>query len=313
MAVALVDYQEQTSRYNALIMKASQRGFELFESKLAAREEPGRQIDSLRALYDLWVDAAEEAYAEIALSPEFREVYGALVNAQMRVRSQIQQEVERIATRFRHADAQRARQHRAAPARLAPRSAQRRRDGFGRTRARSRRAASRSRRVEGRVEATTARRATPRRRSAGRRAPRSRCSASARVRPRRNACRRTSRRSARRHQGIGAARPVRAKRTSPAPKATAPRRARRRARAHAQRPTSPPRAKKSVAKVAHTSDARRSSGAEFRRAHGRIRAERTRIRASEHVLRDEARKRIGRTLSHGTRQDRTAQARSTKR
>ncbi len=100
MAVALVEYQEQTSRYNALIMKASQRGFELFESKLAAREEPGRQIDSLRALYDLWVDAAEEAYAEIALSPEFREVYGELVNAQMRVRSQIQQEVERIATDF---------------------------------------------------------------------------------------------------------------------------------------------------------------------------------------------------------------------
>jgi class III poly(R)-hydroxyalkanoic acid synthase PhaE subunit len=100
MASAFVDYQEQNARYNALILKASQRGFGLFESKLAAREEPGRQIDSLRALYDLWVDAMEEAYAEIALSPEFRDVYGALVNAQMRVRSQIQQEVERIATDF---------------------------------------------------------------------------------------------------------------------------------------------------------------------------------------------------------------------
>src|SRR4051812_1440821 len=100
MAAALVDYQEQNGRYNALILKASQRGFELFESKLAAREEPGRQIDSLRALYDLWVDAAEEGYAEVALSPEFRQVYGELVNAQMRMRSQIQQEVERIATDF---------------------------------------------------------------------------------------------------------------------------------------------------------------------------------------------------------------------
>jgi len=100
MAVALIEYQEQTARYNALIMKSSARAFELFESKLAAREEPGRQIDSLRALYDLWVDAAEEAYAEIALSQEFREIYGALVNAQMRVRSQMQQEVERIATDF---------------------------------------------------------------------------------------------------------------------------------------------------------------------------------------------------------------------
>lgn len=100
MAAALVDYQEQNGRYNALILKSSQRAFEKFESKLAAREEPGRQIDSLRALYDLWVDSAEESYAEIALSPEFREVYGALVNAQMRVRSQMQQEVERIATDF---------------------------------------------------------------------------------------------------------------------------------------------------------------------------------------------------------------------
>jgi class III poly(R)-hydroxyalkanoic acid synthase PhaE subunit len=100
MMSGLIDYQEQTNRYNTLILKASVRGFELFESKLAAREEPGRQIDSLRALYDLWVDAAEEAYAEIALSPEFREVYGALVNAQMRVRSQVQQEVERMAGDF---------------------------------------------------------------------------------------------------------------------------------------------------------------------------------------------------------------------
>jgi poly[(R)-3-hydroxyalkanoate] polymerase subunit PhaE len=98
MAVALIEYQEQNGRYNTLILKASKRGFELFESKLAAREEPGRQIDSLRALYDLWVDAAEEAYAEVALSQEFREVYGALVNAQMRMRSQFQQEIERIAT-----------------------------------------------------------------------------------------------------------------------------------------------------------------------------------------------------------------------
>jgi len=96
MAVVTVEYQEQMSRYNALMLKASQRGFELFEGKLAEREQPGRQIESLRALYDLWVDAAEEGYAEVALSAEFREVYGALVNAQMRVRAQVQQGVEHI-------------------------------------------------------------------------------------------------------------------------------------------------------------------------------------------------------------------------
>jgi len=96
-AQAMLDYQQQTNRYNMLIARASRRGFEVFEDKLGQRDEPGRQIESVRALYDLWVDAAEEAYAEIALSPEFREVYGALVNSQMRVRKHVQAEVERVA------------------------------------------------------------------------------------------------------------------------------------------------------------------------------------------------------------------------
>ncbi|MGN6518394.1 MAG: class III poly(R)-hydroxyalkanoic acid synthase subunit PhaE [Dokdonella sp.] len=95
-AVAWVDYQEQLARYNAKMLEAARRGFELFEGKLTEREQPGRQIESLRALYDLWVDAAEEGYAEIALSQEFREVYGELTNAQMRLRSQVQQEIERL-------------------------------------------------------------------------------------------------------------------------------------------------------------------------------------------------------------------------
>jgi len=96
MALAFVEFQQATKAYNALIMKSSQRSFEILELKLAERGEPGRQIDSVRALYDLWVDSAEEAYAEIALSEEFRTVYGDVVNSQMRVRSQMQQEVERI-------------------------------------------------------------------------------------------------------------------------------------------------------------------------------------------------------------------------
>jgi class III poly(R)-hydroxyalkanoic acid synthase PhaE subunit len=96
MAKAWLDYQRETNRYNALIARASRRAFELFEDKLAERGEPGRQVDSVRGLYDLWVDAAEDAYAEIALSDEFREVYGALVNAQMRVRKHLQLEVEKV-------------------------------------------------------------------------------------------------------------------------------------------------------------------------------------------------------------------------
>ncbi|MGH8146316.1 MAG: class III poly(R)-hydroxyalkanoic acid synthase subunit PhaE [Rhodanobacteraceae bacterium] len=96
MAKAMLDYQHQLNRYNALIARASRRAFEVFEDKLAERDEPGRQVETVRGLYDLWVDAAEQAYADVALSDEFREVYGALVNAQMRVRKHMQQEVEKV-------------------------------------------------------------------------------------------------------------------------------------------------------------------------------------------------------------------------
>lgn len=96
LAQAQLDYQQRNSAYNALMMKASQRAYELFEDKLLEREEPGRQLTTARALFDLWIDAAEEAYAEIALSPEFRQVYGELVNAQMRLRNDIQKEIEQV-------------------------------------------------------------------------------------------------------------------------------------------------------------------------------------------------------------------------
>ena len=96
MALAISEFQAAIKRYNALILQSSQRGFAILEDKLAERGEPGRQIDSVRALYDLWVDSAEQAYAEVALTDEFRKVYGDVVNAQMRVRSHLQQEVERI-------------------------------------------------------------------------------------------------------------------------------------------------------------------------------------------------------------------------
>jgi len=94
LATHVAEYQQASNAYGALMMKAQQEAFAVFESRLIDHEEPGRQLQSGRALFDLWIDAAEEAYAGIALSPEFREVYGRLVNAQMRVRAGVQRMVE---------------------------------------------------------------------------------------------------------------------------------------------------------------------------------------------------------------------------
>lgn len=94
LARAQIDYQQHAQAFQTLMAEATQGAFRRFENKLAERSEPGRQLQSARALFDLWIDAAEEAYADFALSPRFREAYGAMTNAQMRLRAAVQREVE---------------------------------------------------------------------------------------------------------------------------------------------------------------------------------------------------------------------------
>ena len=88
---AMLDHQQASARYQELLARAQAQGAERMQRKLA---EPGFEVDSLKAMYDLWVDAVEEAYAEIALSDEFREAYAAQGNTQMRVRQLQRQQVE---------------------------------------------------------------------------------------------------------------------------------------------------------------------------------------------------------------------------
>lgn len=100
LALAQLRWQDAQQEYAKLMATASRDAFSRFESKLTAHEEPGRQISSVRALFDLWVEAAEEAWAELALSPEYRHAFGALVNAQMRQRAAAQAIGEQVASTY---------------------------------------------------------------------------------------------------------------------------------------------------------------------------------------------------------------------
>lgn len=86
LAAAMRDYSEWAGKYQALIQRANADGFERLQAKLAEFADASKQVESLKALYDLWVDATEDAYSKIALSEEFRSAYGEMVNAQGRVR-----------------------------------------------------------------------------------------------------------------------------------------------------------------------------------------------------------------------------------
>ncbi|MBN6151558.1 class III poly(R)-hydroxyalkanoic acid synthase subunit PhaE [Xanthomonas sp. AmX2] len=94
LAKAQQDYQAQLQAYLSQLQGAIDRAFGVFEAKLREREDPGRQLTSARAMFDLWIDAAEEAYSAAALSEEFRQVYAGFANAQMRLRSLLQREIE---------------------------------------------------------------------------------------------------------------------------------------------------------------------------------------------------------------------------
>lgn len=100
LAQAHVDYQQRLGAYNGLMGRAGQAALEGFEGLLEQRAKEGRMPDTARGLFDLWIDAAEQAWAEIALSPEFREVHGALVDAQMRLRGGLQREAEQVAAQL---------------------------------------------------------------------------------------------------------------------------------------------------------------------------------------------------------------------
>lgn len=90
---AFAEHQRSQQDYQTLLMQASTSAFGIFERKLAARD-PATPIETPRALFDLWIDAAEDAYAEVALSPAFRKAYADMVGGQMRLRQAVQREVE---------------------------------------------------------------------------------------------------------------------------------------------------------------------------------------------------------------------------
>lgn len=96
LAKAQQEYQSRWQAYADLLKSALEQAFSLFENKLAEHEQIGNQLTSARALFDLWIEAAEEGYSGVALSEEYRQVYGAFANAHMRLRAALQREVEQI-------------------------------------------------------------------------------------------------------------------------------------------------------------------------------------------------------------------------
>ncbi|MCT8356300.1 class III poly(R)-hydroxyalkanoic acid synthase subunit PhaE [Xanthomonas citri pv. anacardii] len=100
LARAQQEFQAQSEAYGEQLKASIEQAFARFASKLSEHESSGSQLTSARALFDLWIEAAEESYADVALSEQFGKVYGGFANALMRLRAALQEEVEQLSERF---------------------------------------------------------------------------------------------------------------------------------------------------------------------------------------------------------------------
>ena len=77
--------QEYTGFYNKLGIKSVERMGTFIQSVI----DSGKSIDSARALYDNWVSCCEAVYAEEVATPEYAQIHGRLINAQMALKRRL--------------------------------------------------------------------------------------------------------------------------------------------------------------------------------------------------------------------------------
>ncbi len=80
------EYQEVSHDFNMVMSKVGVEAMEVMRLMIIEMAERGEEINSLREMYDLWVDCNEKAYADYVTTDEYSELYGRLSNALMAVK-----------------------------------------------------------------------------------------------------------------------------------------------------------------------------------------------------------------------------------
>jgi poly[(R)-3-hydroxyalkanoate] polymerase subunit PhaE len=78
-----IKYQEALREYMQACNQIGIKSIEKLQNCFGNQSQEELKIDSLRSLYDLWVDCCEEAYAEYVESDEYVRIHGNLVNTLM--------------------------------------------------------------------------------------------------------------------------------------------------------------------------------------------------------------------------------------
>jgi len=74
-------YQKVQGQYLDLLRQAAKEALDLMEQRLGERAIAGTAVESLRELYNLWVECNEETYGRMLRSPNYGVLNGRLLNA----------------------------------------------------------------------------------------------------------------------------------------------------------------------------------------------------------------------------------------
>ena len=84
----MLEYEQAMTEYQTGFGGLGSRSMEAFKKRLEARAQEGGPVNSIREVFNIWVDACEEIYADYAMSDEYARRYGRMVNALMAVKHQ---------------------------------------------------------------------------------------------------------------------------------------------------------------------------------------------------------------------------------
>ncbi len=95
--LAQLDYQDAAREFSAQLGETMKLAHSHLQARLAARAERNEPLASSRALFDEWIEAGEQAWAERAGSDAFVAALGRFTNAEMKVRAAKADQINRLA------------------------------------------------------------------------------------------------------------------------------------------------------------------------------------------------------------------------
>lgn len=96
----MVEYQEISHEFNIVMSKVGIEAMEVMRLMIIEMAERDEEINSLREIYNMWVDCNEKAYAEYVATDEYSELYGRLSNALMAVKQHYGKLMDKILSKL---------------------------------------------------------------------------------------------------------------------------------------------------------------------------------------------------------------------